>query len=280
MSPRPVGGGEVRFVEVVLRRVAHLDADDAIIRQQQHDTHLQHQRDLIGRRPQHIIQLRGARQLAAERIKRLGGAHAIQRRDRLRADARGDIRHHKRDQHEKEKRRDVGRIGDGECVDRRQKEEVVAQRRRHACQHRRPQSEARRNRHDGREKNQIDILDAEQWLHTFCDPERDSDAEQRQRKCFDIERRRRIRRPRCLHGRRIGDQRIAGDHLHADIARVAHQIKHDRATQQLEPARPRRFADDDLRDVIAMREGQHIVGNTTARRRDRQHFAAKRFSQT
>ncbi len=49
--PGPFGRREVGFVERVLRRIAGLDGDRAVLRQQQHDAHLQHQGDLIGASP-------------------------------------------------------------------------------------------------------------------------------------------------------------------------------------------------------------------------------------
>ena len=67
--PRPFRGREIRLVEHVLRRIAGLDGDRAVLRQQQHDPHLQHQRGLIGRRPQHVVERADAGQLAAERIE-------------------------------------------------------------------------------------------------------------------------------------------------------------------------------------------------------------------
>ena len=60
--------------------------------------------------------------------------------------------------------RDIGRIGDREGVDRRQEEEIVAERRRDAGDQRRPQAEAHGDADDRRQKYQIDIFDAEPGL--------------------------------------------------------------------------------------------------------------------
>ena len=160
VAPGPVGGGEIGLVELVLRRIAGLHGQHAVLRQQQHHPHLQHQRGLVGGRPQHVVQRRGARELAAEGVERFGGAHPADRGIGLRAHPRRDIGDQERDQHEEEERRDIGRIGDGEGIDRRQEEEIVAQRRRDACQQRRPQAVAHGDADHGGEKHQIDVLDA------------------------------------------------------------------------------------------------------------------------
>ena len=90
--PGPVGGGEIGLVERVLRRVAGLDRDRAVLRQQQHHAHLQHQRDLVGGGPQHVVERAGAGELAAEGVERLGGARrAPIAAIGLRAHARGEI---------------------------------------------------------------------------------------------------------------------------------------------------------------------------------------------
>ena len=89
--PRPFGGREIRVVERVLGRIAGLDGDRAVLRQQQHDAHLQHQRGLIGGRPQHVVERADAGQLAAEGVERLRRARALVRGHGLRAHARGDV---------------------------------------------------------------------------------------------------------------------------------------------------------------------------------------------
>ena len=140
--PGPFGRGEIGLVEHVLRRIAGLHRDRAVLRQQQHDAHLQHQRGLIGGRPQHVVERADAGELAAERIERLGRARARHRGDRLRAHARRDVGDDDRHDDEEDERRDVGRIGDREGVDRRQEEEIVAERRRDAGDQRRPQADS------------------------------------------------------------------------------------------------------------------------------------------
>ena len=68
--------------------------------------------------------------------------------------------------------------------------------------------------------------------------------------------------------------------MNADIAGPAHKIVHDRAVQNLKPARAGRFSDDDLGDVVGVRVANHVVGNAPIAARDRDRFAAERFRQT
>ena len=70
---------------------------------------------------------------------------------------------------------------------------------------------------------------------------------------------------------------IAGDDVDADIAGAAHQVVHDRAMQDLEPARARRFADDDLCDVVGVRVADHVVGDAAVAGRQGHGFAAERL---
>ena len=126
VAPRPVRGGQIGLVELVLRRVARLDGQHAILRQQQHHAYLQHQRGLIGGRPQHIVQRRGARELAAEGVERFRGPHPADRGIRLGTHPRRDIGNQKRDQHEEEERRDIGRIRAPSCAQRVHRNRVVS----------------------------------------------------------------------------------------------------------------------------------------------------------
>ena len=50
---------------------------------------------------------------------------------------------------------------------------------------------------------------------------------------------------------------------------------HDRAVQDLEPARARRFSDDDLGDVVGVGKADHVVGDMPAGRGNRDRFAAE-----
>jgi hypothetical protein len=70
---------------------------------------------------------------------------------------------------------------------------------------------------------------------------------------------------------------LASNDVYADVAGAAHQLMHHRAVQDFKPARPGRFADDNLRDVVGMREVDHVVGNATPGGRDGDRLGSKRF---
>ena len=67
--------------------------------------------------------------------------------------------------------------------------------------------------------------------------------------------------------------------MHADIAGPAHQVVHHRAAHDFEPARPRRFSDHDLRDVVGMRKGDHVLGDAAPGGGNGQRLAAQRLGQ-
>jgi hypothetical protein len=66
--------------------------------------------------------------------------------------------------------------------------------------------------------------------------------------------------------------------MHADIAGPA-EVMNDRTVQNLEPARPRRLADDNLGDVMRMCVVDHVVGNASVAGRQRNRFAAERLGE-
>ncbi len=274
VAPGPVGGGEIGLIELILRRIAALDGQHSVLRQQQHHAHLEHQRDLVGGRPQHVVQRRGAGELAAEGIERFGGADAADRGVGLGAHPRRDVGDQKRDQHEEEERRDIGRVGDGEGIDRRQEEEIVAQRGRDARQQRRPEAVARRGADHGGQEDEVDILDAEERLDQLGRAEPERRQQQRHQIGPRIER---LLPLRGLHRRLADRQLVAGDHVDADIAGAPHQIVHHGSMRQLEPARARRLADDDLGDVVGLGEIDDVVGDAAADAGKRQRLAAERF---
>ena len=104
--PRPFGGRDIGVVQHVLRRIAGLDRDRAVLRQQQHDPDLEHERGLIGRRPQYIVERAHTGKLAAERIEQLDRAHALMRGHGPGSTARGKMRHdHRYDGEERESAR-------------------------------------------------------------------------------------------------------------------------------------------------------------------------------
>ena len=62
---------------------------------------------------------------------------------------------------------------------------------------------------------------------------------------------------------------IARDNVDADLPRLAHQLMDHGAVHHFEPARPVRFADDDLGNIVGHRVGDDLVGDVAARDRDR-----------
>lgn len=67
--------------------------------------------------------------------------------------------------------------------------------------------------------------------------------------------------------------------MHAYVAGSAHKIMHDRTVQNFEPARASGFPDDDVRDVVGLAEGNHIVGDAPLAAGDRYGFTAKGLGQ-
>ena len=178
---------------------------------------------------------------------------------------------------EQGKGRDVVRIGDGERVDRRQEEKIVGQRRSDAGEQRGQQAEAHGDADDGGEEDQIDVLDADPSVDQFAAAERDRHRHQRQHIGARVERLGSLRGVDGLFRQRAAGKLIAGDDMDADIAGAAHQIVHHRAVQDLEPARARRFADDDLGDVVGVRIADHVVGDVAVAGRQGDGFAAQRL---
>ena len=262
--PCPFGRRQIGFAQRILRRIACLDGNRTVFGQQQHDAHLQHQRDLIGRRPQHIVQRADAGQLAAEDVERLGRSRPSRRHQCLRAHPGGDVRDERCHQGKEDEGGDVLRIGDGEGVDRRQEEEIVAQGRNHAGHQRRPKAEAQSHGNDCREKQQVDGLDTQPRADQEADAESDCDSNERAQQGRGDRAVAASSRsaPSFLELAPLASS-FAGDDVDADVAAAAHQLMHDRAVQDLEPARAARLADDDVGDVVGLRIGDHIVGDAT-----------------
>jgi hypothetical protein len=70
-------------------------------------------------------------------------------------------------------------VGNGESVERRPKEEVVAKRSHDACDEGRPEPVAHRNPNHHGDKDEIDILDAKPRLNELADAERRTDRDKR-----------------------------------------------------------------------------------------------------
>ena len=79
----PVRRGDVGGLERVLGRIAGADRDRAVgVGQQQDHLHVELRGDLVGGGPEHVVERRGAGELAAEGVERLGGAGAAPGRSR------------------------------------------------------------------------------------------------------------------------------------------------------------------------------------------------------
>ena len=81
--PRPVRGGEIGLSQLVFRRISRFDRDGAVLRQQQHHPHVQHQGGLVRRGPEHVVERTCAGQLATKCVKQLRGARACRGSHRL-----------------------------------------------------------------------------------------------------------------------------------------------------------------------------------------------------
>ena len=189
--------------------------------------------------------------------------------------ARGQIGDDDGNDGEQQEGGDIGRVGDREGVDRRQEEEVVAERGRHGGQERRPEPVADGDADNCRQEHEIDVLDAERGLHEHADAERDRDGQQGDDVGQRIEGSSTVRRPASFAAARLLGDLLAGDDVDADVAGPPHEVVHDRPVQDLEPARARGLADDDLRDVVLVREADHVVGDAARAGRERDGLAAE-----
>ena len=158
-------------------------AIEPLLRQQQHDAHFEHQRDLIGGRPQHVVERAGAGELAAEGIERR------RRRGRGLAPPRSACGFAPRDCETMTATMVNSAKAAMLCgsaivkrVDRRQEEEIIGERRDDAGKQRRQQAEAHGDADDRGEEHQIDVLDADPIIR----PARRSRARWRPRAARDI----------------------------------------------------------------------------------------------
>ena len=170
--PAPVRRGEVGLVQHVLRRIAGAHRDRAVLRQQQDDPDLEHRGDLVGRRPEQVVERADAGQLAAEEVEVLGHLGPLAGRDRLVAHPGGEVARDHGDEEEEEQGDDVVGIGDGEGVERRQEEEVEGQDAEQAGVERGPQAEGDGARQHRRQEDQRHALDAEERSQPEADAER------------------------------------------------------------------------------------------------------------
>ena len=199
----------------------------------------------------------GGGDLAEEARQRGIRLRAPGRELRLRPHARRQLARHERDAQQHHDGDDILRIVDRERADRRQEEEIIGDRRGQPREEPRAQPEqARRDHHRQQiEQGQVaEIEDAEQAA-----PAERHRGDHHQRPQI-IARRAPVRyRPAGARPRhpRIGH----GQYVDRHVGGLAHQPIDHRSVQQLEPARPRRLADDELRrarfPAIADQPGQH-----------------------
>ena len=277
--PSPFRRGEIGFVENVLRRITGPDGDRAVLGQQQHDADLQHQRRLVCRRPKQIVEGADAGELAAEHVKRLGGARPGHGRDRESTGTRRDIGNDDRHDGEENNGNDIPRVGDREGVVRLGEEEIVAERRRHAGEERRPQAEANGDGDDRRQEHEVGVLHADPRPEQLADADSGADAQQREDVRLGVEGLGPFGGANGLFRQRLAGDLLAGDDVKADIAASAREIAHHRAVEQLEPSRARGFPDDHLRDVVGLRKGDHVVGDPAIAAWNGDLLAAERLSE-
>ena len=77
----------------------------------------------------------------------------------------------------------------------------------------------------------------------------------------------------------IAGQLLAGDDVDADVAGAAHEVVDHRPVQDLEPARPRRLAEDDLGDVVRLGVADDVVGDAPVAAGDGGGLAAERLGE-
>src|SRR6202035_6165539 len=88
-----------------------------------------------------------------------------------------------------------------------------------------------------------------------------------------------FRRAHGLPGNRIGGEFLAGDYVDANIARAPDQVVYHRAARELEPPGTLRLPDDDLGNIIGLREADDIVGNAASDGGNGERLAAQRLGQ-
>ena len=120
--PGPARCRHIGGVELVLGRIARGDFEPFAVldRQQQDGADIQHRRDLIGGRPQQIVERADRGDLAAERVELGRGLGPRPRAQDLAACPRRQIADDDRDDQKKEQREDILGIADRKGVERRQ----------------------------------------------------------------------------------------------------------------------------------------------------------------
>jgi hypothetical protein len=166
------------------------------------------------------------------------------------------------------------RVGNREGVDRRQEEEIVAQRRSHTREQGWPKPKAHRDANHGGQKDQVDVLNTDPAIDQFTATERDGDPKQSPHIGTWLKMSNFSGFCALSWNGTVG-KLVPGDDMDADIPRAAHQIVHHRPMQDFEPARTRRFSDDYLRHVMSVGVADHVVCDAAITAGDRDGFAAQ-----
>src|SRR5262252_4382111 len=130
------------------------------------------------------------------------------------------------------------------------------------------------------QKHEIHIFDTKPRLDRLADAERDPNEHQGDDVAAQIEGFGALGGAQGFLWDWLAGNRIAGDHMDADITGPAHEIVHHRAVQNLKPSRTARFPDNDVGDVMGLCVANHIVRDSPICARDRYSFSSKRFSET
>ena len=269
MLPGPSRRRHVRAVELVLGRVARCDIKPiALFRRHQEDrANFQHRRDLVGSRPQEIVKVADAGDLAAEGVQFRRSFRSQSRGHNLSSGPRRQIADNDRDSQKEKQRQDIFGVRDSKGVERWNKKEIVGQHAHNGREQRWPQAPSDRGDKYCRQKYQRDALNIDELLQEQADTEGGGDQCRAAEvgldaKWFDTG----MGLNRFWwHGFAV----VGRDHVNADLAGFAHELVHDRAMHHLKPPRPTRFADDDLGDVVSGRVGNDLFGDVAARDRDR-----------
>ena len=269
---RPFRRRQIGLLEEVLGRVGPLDFETLGAGQQQHHAHFEHAGDLERHGPEHIVERADPRELLAERVKLVGRSRPCRRGNGLRPPPGGNVRDNHRHHDEKEEGGDIVGVGDGESIKRGQQEEIEGQRRHHAGEQRGPKAVTRGDSHHGGQEYEVGAAATEPRLPRESRCQGDSHCEEGRHIGLPAE----LRFDGCYEARRrTGFRLLARDHMDADVARLADQLVHHRSVQQLEPERPRRFADDDVGDVVGLRMGDQVFGDRPTGVGKRHRFAAE-----
>ena len=175
----PARRGHRGGVERILRRPCRGQRQIIALRKHDDDRTSQAGVDFAGGAFRHGIERRKARQAPGEFIKPPHRAHAAGRDSRLLAHASGQRRTDNGNDEENHQRQQFIRLGDGEGVERLDKEEIVDEKRQHRGIDRRPDAEAHGGDQDRQQEDHREIGDWREPCQQFADGERHRDCERR-----------------------------------------------------------------------------------------------------